>query len=160
MAVGFLDFSRKHTVVELTDMLATKVGRLYHLQAAKDHDNGVIVGVGEYLGEDYFAEVAAPAGLGLTVLGVQASGAIKLRVTKAVDGAVLVTDVAKNYYEFESMAKDEDQYFIAKGDIERAHSLYYGDKFALSAEGFVDATKAVKGAVMVVDTTGKLKIKA
>lgn len=155
MAVGFLDFSKKHTVAESTDILGTHYGaHIYNIRMKEDHDNGIIVGKGKYLEDDVFEEDDAKDFEGV-ILEQAANGGFVVEVIKAADGDALVLQVPKTYYEF-SQAKAESQFYNAKDDVVRAYQLQYADRFTLSAEGFTTTPDATSiGKTVTVDAATK-----
>ena len=158
--VSYLDFSKHHTVAESTDLLGTEFGEhIYNIKMAEDHDNGVILGVGDYVEFDYFDEAKA-TGFEGKILMQNANGSWMVRTTKAADGDVLILSVPMTAYEFESEAMAERQFYNGAGDIARAYQLRYGDRFSLSKEGFTsEPSDADIGKTVTVDNaTGKLVI--
>lgn len=160
MAVGFVNFNTLHTVAELTDLIATHYGaHIWNIHITKDHDNGVVVGKGAYEGDDVYTEGAATAFEGV-IREVTASGRYLIEVTKA-DGAILLAQPEKNYYEFETMAKNPSQFYNAQGDVVRGLQLVVGDRFAVSKEGFTtDPSKSIGKTVTADADTKKFVIGA
>lgn len=162
MATGYLNFANHHTVAESTNILGTEFGEhIYNVQMAQDHDNGVILGLGDYVEFDYYAEAQAKGFKG-QILMQNANGSYMVRTLEAADGDVLILATPKTYYEFETEAKAERQFYNAQGDIVRAYQLRYGDTFSLSKEGFTteptEAQVTGKSQVTVDAATGKLVI--
>lgn len=157
MAVGFVDFSTKHTVAESTNLLATHYGaHIYNIKLSANRDNGVIVGKGAYQSDDVYAEAAASNAFEGMILEQAANGGWVIEVTAASDGDLLVLQVPESPYEFESEARAERQFFNKANDIVRAYQLTYGDKFTLSAEGFTTTPTTAKiGKKVTVDATTK-----
>jgi hypothetical protein len=161
MAVGFIDFSTKHTVAESTNLLATHYGdHIYNIKLSANRDNGVIVGKGAYQGDDIYAEGAASNSFAGKIIEKAANGGYVVEVTAAADGDLLVLQVPTSPYEFESEARAERQFYNKANDVVRAYQLRYGDKFTLSAEGFTTtpAAASIGKAVSVDATTKKLVI--
>lgn len=156
MVAGFLDFSNKHAVVETTLLLATHWGEhITHIRMAKDHDNGVIVGIGDFVEPDYFEE-GTSTGFEGQILHIQGNGRYVIRVTKAEDGDLLVASEPIPYHNYTREMSDEAQYYNKKGELARCYQLRYGDRFALSKEGFTtEPTEADIGKTVTVDTTTK-----
>lgn len=158
MAVGFLDFSKKHAVAESTALLATHWGdHIYNIRMSAAHDNGVIVAVGDYEGDDIYKEAAIAANsFEGVILEQAANGSYVVKVNKSADGVALVLSVPETYYDFESAASDEAQFYNEKDDVARAYQLRYGDRFTLSAEGFTTTpTTASIGKKVTVDASSK-----
>lgn len=155
MAVGYLNFNTLHTVVELTDLIATHYGaHIWNIRTVKDRDNGVVVGKGPYKGDDVYTEGAATAFEGV-VRETTASGRYLIEVTKA-DGAILLAQPEENYYEFETAAKAPSQFYNAQGDVVRGYSLTVGDRFAVSKEGFTTVpSKETIGKTVTADADTK-----
>lgn len=160
MAIGFLNYSTKHTVAESTDLLGTHWGEhIYNIKiGATARDNGVIVTLGNYDSDDVFLEGAAPASSAFTgvILEQAANGGYVVRVTKSSDGVALILSVPETYYEFETAATEESQFYNGVGEIARGYQLRYGDRFTLSAEGFTTAPSSASiGKPVTVDSTTK-----
>lgn len=159
--VSYLDFSKHHTVAESTQLLGTKYAEhMYNVEMAKDHDNGVILGLGDYVEFDYFAEAQSSGNFEGKILMQNANGTWMIRTEKADDGDILILSVPMTAYEFESEAKAERQFYNGAGEIARGYQLRYGDRFSLSKEGFTtEPTDADIGKTVTVDVaTGKLVI--
>lgn len=160
MAVSYLDFSNRHTVAESTDLLGTEFGEhIYNVQLTDDHDNGVILGLGDYVEFDYFAE-AKSKGFKGKILMQNANGTWMVRTEEAADGDVLILATPITHYEFETEAMAERQFYNKGGDVVRAYQLRYGDRFSLSKEGFTtEPTENDIGKNVTVDAaSGKLVI--
>ena len=62
MATSFINFDTKHTVAESTKLAATYGGaNIYNIKVSANVDNGAIVGLGDYVAPEYYAEKAASA---------------------------------------------------------------------------------------------------
>lgn len=159
--VGYLNFANLHTVAESTDLLGTEYGEhIYNVKMAEDHDNGVILGLGDYVEFDYFDEAASSGQFEGVILMQNANGTFMVRTTKSADGDVLILSTPMTAYDFESEAYAERQFYNGKDEIARAYQLRYGDRFSLSKEGFTtEPTDADIGKKVTVDSaTGKLVI--
>lgn len=160
MAIGYLDFTTKHAVAESTDILGTHWGEhIYNIKIGNvARDNGVVVTLGAYDSDDIYLEGAAPAASAFTgeILEQAANGGYVIRVTKSSDGVALILSVPKTYYEFETAATEESQFYNGVGEIARGYQLRYGDRFTISAEGFTTTpTSASIGKAVTVDATTK-----
>lgn len=157
MAVGFLDFSNRHTVAESTKLLATYHGdHIYNIKLGADRDNGVIIGKGAFVENDTFSEGTASNSFRGIILEQAANGSWVVEVTAASDGDLLVLQVPESPYEFEKEAQAERQFFNKKDDVVRAYQLRYGDQFTLSAPGFTtEPTAASIGKTVTVNATSK-----
>ena len=159
--VSYLNFSKHHTVAESTALLGTKYGEhMYNVKMKDDHDNGVILGLGDYVEFDYFDEKPSSGTFEGTILMQNANGSWMIRTEKAADGDVLILSVPMTAYEFETEAKAERQFYNGAGEIARGYQLRYGDRFSLSKEGFTtEPSDADIGKKVTVDNaTGKLVI--
>lgn len=156
MVAGFLDFSNMHAVVETTELLGTHWGEhINHVKMAEDHDNGVIVGLGDWVEPDYFEEGDA-TGFEGKIIHRQGNGNYVVRVTAANDGDCLVASVAIPYYSETAQMRDEAMYYNKKDELARCYQLRYGDRFALSPEGFTtEPDDSSIGSTVTVDPTTK-----
>ena len=162
MISNFLNFSNHHTVVETNDLLGTEFGdHIFNVQMAEDHDNGVVLGLGDFVEYNYFAEAKAKDFEGKIVFQ-NSNGTYQVFVTKAADGDILIASVPVGTYEFESEAYAERQFYNGQDEIARAYQLRFGDRFSLSKEGFTtEPDENSIGKTVTVDAaTGKLVIGA
>jgi len=161
MAVGYLDFSKHHTVAWSSDLLGTEYGEhIFNVQMAEDHDNGVVLGLGDFVEYNYFAESKATGFEGVILMQEAAPDMWQVFVKKAADGDVLILSAPETKYEFESEAMAERQFYNEEGYIARAYQLRYGDRFSLSKEGFTTEPdeNSIGKTVTVDPATGKLVI--
>lgn len=159
--VSYLDFSKHHTVAWSSDLLGTEYGEhIFNIKLENDHDNGVVLGLGDFVEYNYFSEAKATGFEGKLLMQEAVPGMWQVFVNKAADGDVLILNVPETKYEFESEAMAERQFYNAAGDIARAYQLRFGDRFSLSKEGFTtEPTEADLGKTVTVDNaTGKLVI--
>lgn len=155
MAVGFLNFDKKHAVAESSKLKATFGGKhIYNIQISKDLDNGTIVAKGDYIEPEIYAEKAS-TGFSGVILGQAGNGNYLVEVVEAGD-AVLLLNVPVIYEEYTTRMQAEYNFYNAKGDVVRGYELAIGDIFALSAEGFEGQPSA--GASVTVNADYKLAI--
>lgn len=136
MAVGFLDFSTKHGVAESTNLKATIVGNIWSIKAAANIDNGCIVGRGNYVAPEYYAEAAASNSFAGKIIEKAANGMWRVLVTAAADTDGLVLSVPLIYEEYTTRMQEESNFFNLKDDLLRVYQLVPGDVFSVSAECF------------------------
>lgn len=140
--------AKTHAVAGSTRLKATTAGHIYNIEAAADIDNGCIVGKGEFLRPEVYAEAAASATFAGKIVGQAANGNWYVEVTACEAGDCLVLTVPLIYESYVTENQDEANFYNAKGDILRCYELYVGDVFELSAAGFT-GTPAVGAEVSV-----------
>lgn len=113
-----------HAVCESTKLKATTAGHIMNVKISEAMDNGSLVSLGAYQGQDVYAAGKVVAG----------------------KTPYLVLSVPLIYEQFNSRVQDEDNFYNAANDIVRAYELHVGDVFALSTEGF-SGTPSVGAAV-------------
>ena len=133
-----------HAVAGSTRLKATTAGHIYNIEAAADIDNGCIVGKGEFLRPEVYAEAAASATFAGKIIGQAANGNWYVEVTACEAGDCLVLTTPLMYETFITANQDEANFYNAKGDILRCYELYVGDVFELSAAGFTGTPVAGK----------------
>ena len=158
MAQSVINFTPKHAVAGSTRLTATKtVGGhgICDIRITLDLDNGSIVGKGALEKGQVYA-MAAPTTFAGKIIDKAANGNWYVEVTSA-ENAYLVLTTPITYYDYTAAMRDESTFYNANGDIVRAYSLFVGDIFELSAEGFLGTP--AKNAVVGVDaTTYKVEI--
>lgn len=145
------DYVNKHAVAGVSKLLATNGGaHIYNVTLSTVADNGNIIGRGDMVSLDNYAE-ATPTTFKGKVVWKAANGNWYVEVLEA-DNALLVYNVPINADE-----KKREQYFYNEtGDVARAHELVKGDIFEVSAEGFTGTP--AKGASITTITAKKLVI--
>lgn len=133
MATGFMNF-KKHAVAGSSKLKATTCGHIYNIKANADIDNGCIVGKGDYVAPEYYAEAAAGTFTG-KIIEKAANGNFYVEVETA-ENAYLVLTAPVIYEQFTSRMQEESNFYNAKDDLMRCYELVPGDIFELSAEGF------------------------
>ena len=133
MATSFINFT-KHAVAGSSKLKATECGHIYNIQAADDIDNGCIVGKGDYVAPEYYAEAAAGTFTG-KIIEKAANGNFYVEVETA-ENAYLVLSVPLIYEQYTTRMQEESNFYNAAGDLMRCYELVTGDIFELSAEGF------------------------
>lgn len=131
--------AKTHAVAGSTRLKATTAGHIYNIEAAADIDNGCIVGKGEFLRPEVYAEAAASAEFAGKIIGQAANGNWYVEVTACAEGDCLVLTVPMIYEAFVTENQDEANFYNEKGDILRCYELYVGDVFELSEAGFSGA---------------------
>lgn len=145
------DYVNKHAVAGISKTLANYGGsHIYNVTLSTATDNGNIIGRGDMVSLDNYAE-ATPTTFKGKVVWKAANGNWYVEVLEA-DNALLVYNVPINADE-----KKREQYFYNEaGDVARAHELVKGDIFEVSAEGFTGTP--AKGASITTITAKKLVI--
>ena len=156
MATSFINFDTKHTVAESTKLAATYGGaNIYNIKVTANVDNGAIVGLGDYIAPEYYAEKAASATFAGKIIEKAANGSYRVQVTAVGAGDCLLLNVPLIYEEYTTKMQEESNFYNAKGDILRVYELYVGDVFTLSADGF-DGVPEVNKTVSVSDKKVKV----
>ena len=129
MAIGYT--MTAHATAGVSKLLATHGGaHIYNVTLSTAADNGNLIGRGDMISLDNYAEAAAPSFAG-KIVWQAANGNWYVEVTDDTD-ALLVYNVPmmpdKKYA--------EKYFYNAAGDVVRAHELKKGDIFEVSAEAF------------------------
>lgn len=127
----------KHAVAGASKLLATNYGgHIYNVTLSSDTDNGNIIKRGDWISFDNYAEDTATTFNGV-IRQQAANGNWYVEVLEDMGfDALLVYNVPVIEEDFNNKFKAESNYFVAKGEVARAHQLYKGDIFEVSAEGF------------------------
>lgn len=153
MATNFLNYT-KHAVAGSTKLAATTATGglgIANIKISVDRDNGAILGKGEYVAPQYYAEADATTFTG-KIIEKAANGNWYVEVETA-ENAYLLLQVPLIYEQMTAQMQYESNFYNAANDICRCYPLVPGDVFELSAEGFVgDPTK---GAAVSVDADTK-----
>lgn len=130
-----VDYSvTKHATAGVSKLLATYGGaHIYNVTLTTAADNGNIIGRGEMVSLDNYAE-AAPTTFSGKVVWRAANGNWYVEVVEA-ENALLVYNVPMNPYEAGPLS-DEALFYNAAGEVARAHELKVGDIFEVSEEAF------------------------
>lgn len=153
MAVNFFNFT-EHAVAGQTNLLGTDGGaHVRNIVAAADIDNGCIVGKGDWVDMETYAEVAAGAFTG-KILDQAANGNWYVEVESATNCWFVLT-VPTIYEDYAKKFQEEKNFYNAAGDIMRCYELKPYDVFELSEVGFT-GTPAAGKAVSVENK--KLKV--
>lgn len=154
MATKFMNFDTKHAVVGTSELLATIGGaHIRNIEAAADIDNGCVIGCGEHLRPDVYAEAEAGTFSG-KIIEQAANGNWYVDVAEAVN-CWLVAQVPLIYEEYTTQCQHESNFYNAAGDIMRCMELKQYDRFEVSKEGFegepaVGATVSVSNKKLTV----------
>lgn len=146
MAQNVINFNAVHAIAGSSKLKATQCGHIYNIVAAADIDNGCIVGKGDYISPEKYAEGTATTFTGV-IIDKAANGNWYIEVSTAAN-AYLVLSVPLCYYENPSILGEEKYFYNAKDDIMRCYELCPGDIFELSPEG-IAGTPAKAAAVTV-----------
>lgn len=124
-----------------TKVLSSRVGHNVNIVLGEDSPNGAIVGVGDYVSFDQYAEAAAPANYEAKIIDIAADGNFYVQVTK-VDvnaPAVLIYDVPEVS---DTKIATANNFYNKAGKTVHGLVLTTLDVYELSAELF-DGTPAV-----------------
>lgn len=141
----------KFPTAGVSKLLATNGGKhIYDIELATDAWNGALVKKGAYVDFHYYAEDTATTFEGI-VIDQAANGNWYVEVTNPGD-ALLVYNPPVVEAEYNREFSSEKSFYLAKGELARAHELAIGDVFELSTDGF--SGTPTKGA-SVSGVTGK-----
>jgi hypothetical protein len=125
----------KHATAGVSKLLATNGGaHIYNVTLTSAADNGNLIGRGDMISLDNYAEATAPAFEG-KIVWQAANGNWYVEVTADTE-ALLVYNVPMIAEEYSHKFTDEANFFNAAGDVVRAHELKKGDIFEVSAAAF------------------------
>lgn len=148
-----------HAVVFPSKLVAGQGGEhILNIRLTKDHDNGNIVGVGDWVGFDEYEEAEAPdtfEGV-IRTKGTGTKNSWYVEVVTPAD-AVLIDEVEVFTNTYDARFTDKHNWFNPEGAVVRGYILHKYDIFELSEEGF-DGTPAEGSTVTADATTGKLVV--
>lgn len=126
-------------------LAASGGGHIYDIQLTADHDNGVLVGRGNYIKLGTYQETTAPNTFAGIIREQAANGNWYVEVTAATEALwILMPEISP--YEAIPETVNPKAWVNKAGDTVKGYSLTKGDIFEMSAEGFQgtpDAGKAV-----------------
>lgn len=135
----------KHATANPSNILAAEYGaHMFSILLDSDCDNGNILGVGDWISLDLFAEAEAPAFEG-KIVEQMGNGNYLVMVTADTD-AVLAYQVPIAAEEWTNTFKKESNMYNKAGDVVRCYGLRKWDRFEVSAEGF-EGTPTVGAAI-------------
>lgn len=132
-----VDFTNNHADANVSKLLATRYGgHIYNVTLSSAADNGNIIKRGAYNTFDNYDEANANSFNGI-VRGQAADGNWYVEVLEDLGfDALLVYNAPINEVEEPLSLSGEKRFFLEAGDVARAHQLYAGDIFEVSALGF------------------------
>lgn len=126
-------------------LAASGGGHIYDIQLTADHDNGVLVGRGNYIKLGTYQETTAPNTFAGIIREQAANGNWYVEVTAATEALwILMPEISP--YEAIPETVNPKAWVNKAGDTVKGYSLTKGDIFEMSAEGFQgtpDAGKSV-----------------
>lgn len=126
-------------------LLAANGGEhIFDVLLTANHDNGVIVGRGNYVKLGTYQETTAPANFAGIIREQAANGNWYVEVT-VPDEALWILMPEISPYEI-SQLQNPKAWYNASGDTVKGYELHKGDIFEMSAEGF-NGTPAVNATV-------------
>lgn len=126
-------------------LAASGGGHIYDIQLTADHDNGVLVGRGNYIKLGTYQETTAPNTFAGIIREQAANGNWYVEVTAATEALwILMPEISP--YEAIPETVNPKAWVNKAGDTVKGYSLTKGDIFEMSAEGF-QGTPAVGKAV-------------
>lgn len=126
-------------------LAASGGGHIYDIQLTADHDNGVLVGRGNYIKLGTYQETTAPNTFAGIIREQAANGNWYVEVTAATEALwILMPEISP--YEAIPETVNPKAWVNKAGDTVKGYSLTKGDIFEMSAKGF-QGTPAVGKAV-------------
>ena len=126
-------------------LLAASGGEhIFDILLTADHDNGVIVGRGNYVKLGTYQEATAPANFAGIIREQAANGNWSVEVT-VPDEALWILMPEISPYGI-SQLENPKAWYNASGDTVKGYELHKGDIFEMSVEGF-NGTPAVNATV-------------
>ena len=108
-------------------------GHVYDIKLTANHDNGVLVGRGDYIKLGTYQETTAPTFAGI-IREQAANGNWYVEVTDATEALwILMPEISPYGIK---LFEDPKFWFNKKGDTVKGYSLTKGDIFEMSVEGF------------------------
>lgn len=122
-------------------------GHIFDIELTADHDNGELVGRGDYIKLGTYKEAAAPTFAG-KIVEQAANGNWYVEVTEATEALwILMPEITP----YDIPQTENPKAWVNKtGDVVKGYSLVKGDIFEMSVEGF-QGTPAVGKAVSFAD---------
>lgn len=122
-------------------------GHIFDIELTADHDNGELVGRGDYIKLGTYKEAAAPTFAG-KIVEQAANGNWYVEVTEATEALwILMPEITP----YDIPQTENPKAWVNKtGDVVKGYSLVKGDIFEMSVEGF-QGTPAVGKTVSFAD---------
>jgi len=122
-------------------------GHIFDIELTADHDNGELVGRGDYIKLGTYKEAAAPTFAG-KIVEQAANGNWYVEVTAATEALwILMPEITP----YDIPQTENPKAWVNKtGDVVKGYSLVKGDIFEMSVEGF-QGTPAVGKTVSFAD---------
>ena len=138
----------KHAIAFPTKIAASAGSpHIYNITLSTDQDQGQIIGRGNWLSFDNYAEAAAPNGFAGKIVAQAANGNWYVEVTATGNAeALFVYNSPILPFESPREMADISNFYNKAGDVVKAYTLIVGDIFEVSAEAFTGipvANKAV-----------------
>lgn len=141
----------KHGCAYPAKSLAEKGGKYIHnITISQDHDNGDVVGRGDFIELDRYKE-AVSSGLEAVIVDTAPNGNFYVEIKEPGD-ALILRNVPVIPYEFNREVRHESAFYNEKDDTVRGYELAVGDIWELSEDCF---SETVKVGDTVTATSGK-----
>lgn len=110
-------------------------GHIFDIQLTADHDNGVLVGRGDYIKLGTYQETTAPNTFAGKIVEKAANGNWYVEVTAATEALwILMPEITP--YDTIPQTQNPKAWVNKSGDVVKGYSLVKGDIFEMSTEGF------------------------
>ena len=134
-------------------LAASGGGHIYDIQLTADHDNGVLVGRGNYIKLGTYQETTAPNTFAGIIREQAANGNWYVEVTAATEALwILMPEISPYGLK---VLEDPKAWYNASGDTVKGYELHKGDIFEMSDEGFSAAPTTAKIGKAVTFASGK-----
>jgi hypothetical protein len=131
-------------------------GHIFDIQLTANHDNGVIVGRGDYVKLGTYKEAAAPVSFAGKIVEQAANGNWYVEVVTPAEALWILMPEISPYGL--TQLENPKCWYNASGDTVKGYSLVKGDVFELSAEGFSTTPTTSSIGKSVSFSTGKYVI--
>lgn len=138
MAYGTIQMT-KHAVAFPSKVLAGSMGaHIYNITLTSDCDQGGVIGRGNWLSFDNYAEAAAPAGITGKIVDRAANGNwyVEITAVPANAEALIVYNSPIIPYESPRELADLSNFYNAATEVCKGYVCTIGDIWEVSAEGF------------------------
>lgn len=134
-----------------TKVLSTRSGHNVNIVLDADSPNGAVVGVGDYVSFDQYAEATAPSDYEAKIIDTAADGNFYVQVTKIDpnEPAILIYEVPEIAENYNAKFTNNKNFYNKAGSTVRGLVLNVLDVYELSAELFEG--KPEVGAVVTID---------
>ena len=130
-----MTYAKTHNEAFPSKLLAANGGgHIYDIKLTANHDNGVLVGRGDYIKLGTYQETTVPNTFAGIIREQAANGNWYVEVTAATEALwILMPEISP--YGIKTL-EDPKAWYNAQGDTVKGYSMTKGDIFEMSVEGF------------------------